>query len=332
MDLSLGLSRVGREDGQPLILTRSEIEAALAQIDLVAAAEAAFAAFSRGDLQVAAVGELLFEEVDGEAHIKSAAALGAPRFVVKVATGFYRNPDRGLPSSSGLVVLFDARNGQPAAILLDEGAITDERTAAAGAVAAKHLARPDIDRIAVIGAGVQARRQLVQLLAVVECRRLAIWARRNEAALELAEFARRLGYRPSIEASPGAAARDCGLIVTVTPSFEPLLTAHDVAPGAHITAVGSDTPQKGELADDLISSADLLVADSRRQARERGELRRAPPNAEVVELGDIIAGRTKGRVDPRQITLCDLTGVAALDLAAAEAVFSALTPTMGARA
>ena len=310
--------------GQPIVVTRPEIEAALARVDLVAATEAAFADFSRGDVQVAAVGELLFDEADGEAHIKSAAALGAPRFVVKVATGFYRNPGRGLPSSSGLVLLFDAATGQPAAILLDDGLLTDERTAAAGAVAAKHLARADVDRVAVLGAGVQARRQLAQLRAVTPGRRLSLWARRADATAQLAEFAAQLGYVVSIASTPAEAARAADLIVTTTPSAAPLLAAGDVMAGAHITAVGSDTPQKAELADDLIARADVLVADSRRQARERGELRRAPASADIVELGDIIAGRAAGRTDAGQTTICDLTGVAAQDLAAAEAVFAAL--------
>jgi ornithine cyclodeaminase len=282
--------------------------------------ERAFADFSDGRAQVSAVGELLFDAPPGEAHIKAASAAGQPVFVVKVATGFYDNPRLGLPSSSGLMLLFDAATGAPRTILLDEGLLTDVRTAAAGAVAARRLAPPDVACIGILGAGVQARLQLAQLRGVTECRRVAIWARRSEAAEALAEAAARLGFEARTLPSPAAVAAEARLIVTTTPSAEPLLAAADVRPGAHITAVGSDTPQKAELAADLIACAGRLVADSRLQAGERGEFRRAPAGADIAELGDIIAGRAAGRRAPTDITICDLTGVAVQDLAIARAV------------
>ncbi len=308
------------------VVRREEIVAVLPGLDLVALMERAFTGYSEGRAQVSAVGELLFDAPPGEVHLKAASAAGEPAFVVKVATGFYDNPRRGLPSSSGLMILFDAATGEPATILLDEGRLTDLRTAAAGAVAARWLARPDADGIALLGAGVQARLQLGLLRGVTAARNVSIWARRREAAQRLAAEAAGLGFAARVAATPSAAARDAQLIVTTTPAAEPLLAAADVRPGSHITAVGSDTPHKGELADDLIARADRLVADSRLQARARGELRRAPAGAEIIELGEVVAGRAAGRRAAADITLCDLTGVATQDLAIARAVADALAP------
>jgi len=312
------------ERREAVVVRRAEIEAALAGLDLVALMERAFTGYSAGAAQVSAVGELLFDAPPGEAHIKAASAAGEPSFVVKVATGFYDNPRRGLPSSSGLMILFDAATGEPATILLDEGLLTDIRTAAAGATAAKWLAPPGARTIAMIGAGVQARLQLAALRGVTAARKVTIWARRRAAAEQLAMEAEGLGFEARIAATPGEAAAGAQIIVTTTPAAQPLLIGADVLPGSHITAVGSDTPQKAELGAGLIARADRLVADSRRQARERGELRRAPPGAEVAELGEVIAGRVPGRRAAGDITLCDLTGLATQDLAIASAVADAL--------
>ena len=306
------------------VLRRDAIEAAVEAIDLVPLMEAAFVDYSEGRAQASAVGELLFVEPPGEAHVKAASARGGDRFVVKVATGFYDNPKHGLPSSSGLMLLFDAATGAPHAILLDEGRLTDLRTAAAGAVAARRLAPKDPGAIAVLGAGVQARLQLAALRPVTTCRRVLVWARRRDAAERLVQEAGALGFEARAVDTANAAAREARLIVTTTPATDPLLGAADIAPGTHITAVGADTTEKGELAADLIARADRLVADSRLQARQRGELRRAPERAVVVELGEVIAGRAVGRGGGAEITLCDLTGIAPQDLAIAAAVAAAL--------
>jgi ornithine cyclodeaminase len=193
-------------------------------------------------------------------------------------------------------------------------------------VAAKWLAPPDLETIAILGAGVQARLQLAALRGVTAARTVWIWARRREAAEQLAAEANALGFAARVAVSPAEAAGAARLIVTTTPAAEPLLFAADVRPGTHITAVGSDTPGKAELGDDLISRADRLVADSRRQARDRGELRRAPVAAEIVELGEVIAGLATARRGAGAITIADLTGLATQDLAIARAVADALAP------
>lgn len=285
--------------------------------------ERAFVAWSDGRAQLAAVGELIMTDPPGDVHIKAGHVRGDDAYLVKVASGFYRNPERGLASSSGLSLLFDASTGALDTLLLDEGVLTDERTAAAGAVAAHWLARPDAQTIAILGAGIQARLQLQHLRAATGARRVVAWARSEAGRAALVEAARAMGFEASAAATPAEAARGADIIVTTTPSETPLIAAGDVSPGAHITAVGADSAHKGELAADLLASADLIVADSLVQCRDRGELRRAM-NDKICELGAVIAGRHPGRTSPSQITVADLTGLAVQDIAIARAVLGAL--------
>lgn len=285
--------------------------------------EAAFVAWSDGRAQLAAVGELVMSDPPGDVHIKAGHVRGDDSYLVKVASGFYRNPERGLASSSGLSLVFDASTGVLDTLLLDEGLLTDERTAAAGAVAAHWLARPDARTIAILGAGIQARLQLKHLRAVTPANHVVAWARNEAGRMSMVQAARAFGFEASAAATPAKAVQGADIIVTTTPSQTPLISAADVAPGAHITAVGADSAHKGELADDLLAAADLIVADSLVQCRERGELRRAV-DAKACELGAVIAGRHPGRTSSTQITIADLTGLAVQDIAIARAVLGAL--------
>ncbi len=310
------------------IVTAEEIAAVLPRLDLVAAMERAFVAQADGRAQLSAVGELLFHAPAGEAHIKGGHIAGQPVFVVKVATGFYDNPARGLPSSSGLVVVLSADTGEPVAVMLDGGRLTDLRTAAAGAVAAKHLAPPDVGAIGIVGAGIQARLQADLLRSVTSCRRVVLFARRADAALACARDLRALGFEVDLVDSPAQVAARANLIVTTTPARTPLLNLHDVRPGTHITAIGADTPGKQELDPRVITSADLVAVDDLTQCEARGELQHAHDGSlhrdRIVTLGSIVAGRNQGRTTDAQITVADLTGVATQDIEIATEVLAAL--------
>jgi ornithine cyclodeaminase len=311
------------------IVTHAEIERVLPGIDVVAAMERAFATYAAGRAVVPPVGELLFADPPGDAHIKYGYVEGDEVFVIKVATGFYDNPKRGLPPNSGLMLVFDARTGLPQAVLLDQGHLTNIRTAAAGAVAAKYLAPKAISTIAVLGGGLQARLQAVHLMAVTACRRIALWARRREAAEVCAADLTAAGFTVTVVDSPAAAAAEAELIVTATAATAPLLQAADIRSGTHITAMGSDTETKQELSTAILGKADLVVADSIAQCRVRGEISRAlaagaVDQAALVELGDVVAGKAPGRTSDDQITVADLTGVAVQDIEIAKAVLAGL--------
>jgi ornithine cyclodeaminase len=309
------------------IATLAQIKDVLPSLDLIPAIEEGFAAYSSGRATVPPVGELMLDK--GEVHIKSGYIEGEEFYVIKIASGFYGNRSIGLPSGNGCMLLFEQRTGEPAAILLDEGHLTDVRTAVAGAVAAKYFSPRKVERIGIVGAGVQARLQLEWLTRVSTCRDILVWGPLTE---ELENYERDMESRGfSVETTSHAAAilKTCNLVVTATPSKTPLLSAADLRPGTHITAVGSDTPEKQELDSEILARADVIVADSLSQCRLRGEIHKALEAGRIkedrcIELGAVISGREKGRTSDSQITIVDLTGVAVQDIEIATAVFRAL--------
>lgn len=316
------------------VIDREDIGRALGAVDLVPLMEEGFRAYSEGRAVVPPVGELLFADPPGDVHIKYGYLRGGSFYVVKIASGFYDNPKLGLPSSNGLMLLFEQSTGRPAAILLDEGLLTDVRTAAAGAVAARHLAPHPVARIGILGTGIQARLQLAHLAAVTPCREVRVWGRRREAAEAYREDMAQHGFQVTVAGEAAEVAETCDLLVTTTPATAPLFDADRLRPGAHVTAVGADTPAKQELDPRLLARADRVVADSRVQCLERGECHHAVAAglldpASLVELGEVIADPSRGRTASSpagraQTTVADLTGVAVQDIQIATAVLSAL--------
>lgn len=311
------------------IVALETIREIVPSLDLVGLMEDGFVAYSAGRCVVPPVGELIFEDPPGETHIKYGYIRGGDSYVIKVASGFPENAVSGLPTASGLMLLFSQKTGALETVLLDHGYLTDVRTAAAGAVAAKHLAPTSVSCIGILGGGVQARLQLEHVLPVVDCRQALVWMRDPQkqdgyrqhfadADLDL-EFAR----------SPEEVAAKCNLIVTTTPAKAPLLQASTIRPGTHITAMGSDTVEKIELDPRILAAADRVVVDSLPQSETRGEISQAVKAGvldrdSVVEIGSVIAGEAPGRQSDSQTTICDLTGVAVQDLMIAQGVLESL--------
>ena len=270
--------------------------------------------------------ELSFSDPPGDVHVKAGYVTGAEHFVVKIASGFYRNPELGLPSSQGLMLLFDQSTGQAVALLNDEGFLTDLRTAVAGQIAAAHLAPSSVNRIGIFGTGTQARLQLRYLQSVTPCRDVLVWGRREAELESYREDVAALGFTVMTTQDAREVAVNCNLIVTTTPATEPLLHVADVQAGTHITAVGSDTAEKCELEPALLAKADRVVVDSLRQCLERGEASQALRRGligedKLVELGEVLQNKSLGRSSDDQVTIADLTGLAVQDLAVAEAVY-----------
>lgn len=311
-----------------LVVHEEQIRASVSMADAIDAVERAFAALSRGEARLPDVIYMDFTEFDGETHMKAAHMTGTPYFVAKVASGFYRNPERGLPVGSGLVLVFDASTGAPAAILLDNGYLTDLRTGAAGAVAARHLARSRLSKVAMIGSGLEAGFQLRALAEVREVPPVAAWSRTRERAEGFAARMRgELGLDVRVAASVEEAVRGADLVITATPSRQPIVMAEWIGPGTHVTALGSDGPDKQELAVELLAKADLLVADHLEQCARKGEIHHGLASGAITledvtgELGDVIDGRVAGRTSDEQITVCDLTGVGVQDAAVGALAF-----------
>jgi ornithine cyclodeaminase len=310
----------------PAAVPLTEIKKALSAIDPLPLIEAGFVAYSRGESVVPPVGELVFDDPPGEVHIKYGYIKGGEFYVIKIASGFYDNPKLGLPSGGGLMLVFSRKTGLLEAVLLDEGYLTNLRTAVAGAVAAKYLAPRDVTAVGIIGAGVQGRMQLEWLKRVRRFDRAVVWGVSED---ELAAYRRDmeapgLAIRTTLRAEEVAAAAN--LIVTCTPSTRPILKAEWIRPGTHITAVGSDTAEKQELEAAILARADRVVADSLSQSELRGEIYRAVSAGAItrgclVELGRVIENPALRRSSHDEITVADLTGVAVQDIQIATAVW-----------
>ena len=317
------------------ILTEAELRLFMA-LDLAAidCIEGAFAALAGGKVVMPPVLSMEMPTQGGEVDVKTAFVPGLPSFAIKVSPGFFGNPALGLPSTSGLMMLFSAQTGMLEALLLDNGYLTDLRTAAAGAVAARHLSRQDASTACILGTGVQARLQLAALCLVRPITRAVIWGRDADRAEKAAQdMAERQGI--DVRAVPDAetAARQADIIVTTTPATAPILQAGWLKPGQHVTAMGSDQHSKSELAPDCLTAADLYVPDRLSQTRVIGELRSAiaagliASDREFAELGAIIAGTAPGRQSDDQVTIADLTGTGVQDTAIANLAATRATET-----
>jgi ornithine cyclodeaminase len=313
----------------PVVVPLAEIKKALEGVDLLPLIEAGFVAYSRGLSVVPPVGELVFEDPPGDVHIKYGYIKGGDIYVVKIASGFADNPKRGLPSGDGLMLVFDQRTGVLQAALLDEGYLTNLRTAVAGAVVARYLAPRDVSAVGILGAGVQGRMQLDWLRRVRRFDEAVVWGVDED---ELALFRRDmegpgLTIRTTLRAEEVAAAAN--LIVTCTPATRPLLRAEWIRPGTHISAIGSDTAAKQELDAAILARADLVVVDSLSQSELRGEVFRAVSAGAIgrerlVELGRVIEDPGLRRASADEITVADLTGVAVQDIQISAAVWDRL--------
>ncbi len=292
--------------------------------ELIAAIEEAFTGLAEGRAQVPPIIGVDIPEHHGDLDIKTAYVQGLPSFAIKFAAGFNDNPQRGLPVASGMMILVSAVTGFPEAALFDNGFLTQARTAAAGAIAARYLALPEVETAGVIGSGAQARYQMLGLQQVRSFQRLRIYGDiSKDVDRYIKEMEPVLGVEIVKERSAEAVVRGSQVVVTTTPSRAPYLRAEWLHPGLHITAMGADSPGKQELYAGVFRRADLIVCDRKAQCVVRGELHHAleegclDEQAPVIELGELTSGRRPGRTSPEQISLCDLTGVGVQDTAIA---------------
>jgi alanine dehydrogenase len=309
-----------------LVLKGSEVRRLLSLDECIAAVEAAFKLHGEGRLH--APGVLGAPLEGGGFHIKT-AVLPGPRsyFAAKVNGNFSANPRRfGLPAIQGVIVLADAGQGQPLAVM-DSIEITILRTGAATAVAAKHLARPESSVATICGCGLQGRIQLRALSRVLPLARAFAWdvdpARARAYSAEMsAEL--RIDVAPAVSLDVAATGSD--VCVTCTPSRAPFLEPAFLRPGTFVAAVGADSADKQELDPAILASA-KVVADVLDQCVAIGEIHHAVEAGRITradvyaELGEVVAARKPGRTSPGEITVFDSTGTALQDVAAAALVY-----------
>lgn len=308
------------------MLSRSDVLELLTLPDCITAVEEAFRLHADG--RTLGPGVLGVHAHGGGFHIKAAGLLGSRRyFAAKTNANFPENPVRfGRPTIQGTVVLADAENGAPLAIM-DSGSITALRTGAATAVAARHLARRDARVATIVGCGVQGETQLAAIAAVLPLER--VWLVDADAARARALAARlqpTQSFRIEARDDLGAAVAASDVCVTCTPSRKAVVHRVDVRAGTFVAAVGADGQGKQELEPALLAGATLVV-DVLEQCAEIGELQHAlaaglMTRADVhAELADVVAGRRPGRTREDEITVFDSTGTALQDVAAAVAVY-----------
>ncbi len=304
------------------IVELPEILAALDEDAALAAVESGFRRLHAFEAQVAAVGHLSFPDPPGDCHIKSAHMAGDELFVIKVATGFHHNPTLGMPASNGFMAVMSARTGEVLGMLRDQGQLTDRRTAMAGTIAARVIHRPGSDILGIVGAGTQARLQARLIARHLKLKTVLVWARNPHAA---AAFAAEVGGAAVSLSELCARAQ---LIVTTTPSTEPLLTSDMITAGKRIVAVGADAPGKRELEPAILARARVVV-DSCAQCIDHGEAGWAVragllEPACLIELGALLTVPIEFAAE--EIVVADLTGVAVQDVAIATSVWSRLAP------
>ena len=310
-----------------LVIGRSEVEAVIDIASMAVDIEAAYVAASAGEVEIPPVGHITFPDVDGDCHIKYGHRRGDADFVIKIATGFPHQSSHGQPTGNGMSLVISATTGEVQAILHDEMLLTDIRTGIGGAIATRRLARSDATKLLIVGTGVQARRQIeahVELLdRPLDVR---VWGRSAAAAATVVDDLR-ASAKAQVATDLAAACRWADIIATSTAADEPIIADEWIAPGTHITAVGADASGKHELDAHLLQRADLLVADSAAQCLDHGEFSAIADDPErasaVVELGNLLARPTLAR-STNDITIADLTGIAAQDIAAARNVLAQL--------
>ena len=296
--------------------------------ELIPIIEEAFVSLSKGSVMMPPIMRIDIEKYHGESDIKAAYIEGLDSFAIKIASGFFDNPKLGLPSSNGLMVLLDSQTGIVKSVLLDEGYLTDTRTAIAGAIATKYLSNQNANTVGIIGAGIQARLQLQAIMLVRKINKITVWARDKIKANQFLDSFKDLEIDLHMASSCKELASLSEIIVTTTPSKKPLLEFDWIKKGTHITAMGSDAEHKNEIDPYMLKYCDQYVPDNQSQTSALGELHHAlkqnliSSQEKFNDLGDIINDPNLGRKNKEDITICDLTGTGVQDTAIARFTFN----------
>jgi ornithine cyclodeaminase len=293
---------------------------------IIEVVRSALIAHAEGLVQSPPPGQLMFSEPHGDCHIKFGHLYGASTFAIKIASGFYENPKQRLPVNHGLILLMDAKTGAPIVILKDDGWLTAWRTTAAAVLAVKALAPApaQIEAIGIFGSGLQASLAVDWISEILGEHSFYVCGRSFERSQH---FANKIGA--SAVSSSDELFKRCNIVITATPSTLPLFASSSVRPGTHIVALGADSPGKQELPVEIFAKASCILADDIAQSLDHGDFGNAVRAAVVPEncaimVGHILSGAVKYDRLSDDITIVDLTGIAAEDLAIADYFYHAM--------
>lgn len=315
------------------VINLDQIKTVLDKPAIIDAVRQGLISHDRGDITSPMPMALLFKSdehtITGDCHVKAASSDRYPYFCVKVATGFYNNPERGLDANNGLVMLLSAETGEPLVLFLDEGYLTEARTAAAGALAASLAAGNSPKRLGVIGTGAQAELQSRWISSHIEVSEITVFGRSVDKADALAQRIKDIGVVVRVAETTTGLSEQSDIIVTTTTATAPVLMSSDIRPGHHIVAMGTDCLGKNEIDSNILARADVIVTDDHDQCLDHSEFGLAVRAGLINEkqdfsLGALLADPTKSGIRPDSVSIVDLTGLGAQDLAAASLIYERL--------
>lgn len=308
-----------------LILTNSAIRRLIDMPAVLKAVEKAFMAYGKNLIQMPAKVYLHLEKYNGDFRAMPAYIKGIEASGIKWVNVHPKNKRFGLPSVMALIILSEPKNGFPLCVM-DGTLITNLRTGAAGAIAAKNLARKDSSIIGLVGCGAQARTQLLALNELFKIKSVFVWGNKLEYCGKFLKDTKYLGLNVKIERKISDCVRQADIVVTTTPSRKPLVKSEWIKEGTHINAIGADARGKEELEPELLKGAKIVV-DDWEQASHSGEIN-VPVSKGIITkkdvygtLGEVLAGKKTGRINLKEVTIFDSTGLAIQDLAVAYLVY-----------
>ena len=309
-----------------LWLSEEDVKSSLTMAEAISAVEEAFREHGLGSAQMPPKSYLHYTKYQGDLRTMPAYLEGMDATGVKVVNVHPENPARGIPAVMALVVLHSPKTGAPIAVMGGTH-LTEMRTGAAGAVAARYLAREGSRRVGLLGAGAQARTQLLGLAETFEIETVLVADISIERSRSLAGWAERFLAAEYVISSYIRDVCDADILVTTTPSRRPLVREEWISRGTHINAIGADAAGKEEL-DPAILKRSKVVVDDIVQASHSGEVN--VPLAEALlapgeiyaTIGEVVAGKVPGRVREEEVTVFDSTGLAIQDVATAMGVYS----------
>lgn len=303
-----------------LVLNEDELRQIITIHEAVDAVQSAFSAQARGHLNPPAGFTIDLYNVQGRVDVTGTYLDDAPYYVVKVDNTFAANPSINLPTHSGLMVIFDAATGYPAAVLVDNGYVSNLRAAAVGALAARYLANEHLAQVAVLGTGTQAYLQMKALFNVRELESVVVW---SPSLAQADSYARRIIEDHDVDIqlaeSVEQAVQAADLIIVASSSQHPLIQGEWLKPGVHINVVSSGEFSRQELHGSVMTRADVIVTDKLSRATQIGEIHHGLEAGVITtndlhgELGDLVVGKLPGRINETQITIADLTGLGIQD-------------------
>ncbi|MCL4344258.1 MAG: alanine dehydrogenase [Nitrososphaerota archaeon] len=302
-------------------LSMDDVRSLINMKDVIGAVDEAFREKARGKVQMPPKVYLFFHEYEGDFRVMPGYIPSLKSAGVKVVNVHVKNKDKGLPTVMATILLLDPETGEPMAIL-DGTLLTSMRTGAAGAIAAREMAKKGFKKVAFVGAGTQAKYQLLGLNEIAKGLTGKAYDVSEASVEKFSEYAKSVGAAIDVASSVKECISDADVIITTTPATEPVVRNGWVPEGAHINAIGADAPGKEELDPEVLLRARIIV-DDMEQAVHSGEvnvpiLKGLLKQQKIAgEIGQVLEGKIKGRTSEKEITVFDSTGLAIQDIASA---------------